>query len=212
MLTSHTATDNDDCGFRRSGDSAEQLSAATLSLEQSVCAGNDRESTSDLTHGREKGKRTVLALNGLVRDRGGAGSNKRLGQGTVCRQVQVREEGQIFAKVAVLRRNRLLHLYDEVGGCPYLVGDDDDACARSGIILVREATAETGSGLQRDSVPTCDQGVDTGRSDRDTILVVLDFSGLRNLHRLTFRSSALSLSEILSLVRKFEFYSEELSI
>ena len=88
----HAAADHDDLRRRHARHATGQHAAATGGLHQRVRADLRREPARDLGHRREQRQRAVRGLHGLVRDRGGARVEQRLGQRLVGGQVQVGEE------------------------------------------------------------------------------------------------------------------------
>src|SRR6202020_1532092 len=112
----------------------------------------------------------------------------RVGAGLVRRQVQVGEEREAGAHPVVLLGDGLLDLEHRVGGAPPLVSVWNNVCAGRHIGVVGELGARARVLLQVDLVAMSGELANTGRGDRDAVLVVLDLAGDADLHGIsTFR-------------------------
>ena len=65
---------------------------------------------------------------------------------------------------------------------PHLVGGGEDLRAGGGELVVGDAGADAGAGLDEDLVTVADELVDARRGDRHPVLVVLDLAGDSDLH------------------------------
>ena len=96
--------------------------------------------------------------------------------------MEVGEEDQAFAEVAVLLLDRLLDLDDHVGEAPDVVGGADDLGAGGLVFVVGHGGEGSGVMLDEDLVAGLDQGLDSGRGDADAALVVFYFFGNADNH------------------------------
>ena len=130
----------------------------------------------DLAHRRQQRQRAVGQLHRLVRDRGGARRQQRVGAGTRRGQVQVGEQDLVGPHPPVLLRDRLLDLQDQLGLGPHVVGAADDGRPGRDEVVVRDRRAGPGVLLDGDLVAVGDELVDTGGRDRHPVLGVLDLT------------------------------------
>ena len=121
VVADDAAADHDDAAGRDAGDAAEQQAAAAERLLEEVRAGLRREPAGDLAHRREQRQRARVGLDRLVGDGGDAAVDERARERLVRRDVQVGEEHEPFAQAAVLGRDRLLHLEQQLGFAPDVV-------------------------------------------------------------------------------------------
>ena len=135
------AAEHDDLRGVHAGDPAEQDPGAALVLHQVVGADLGGEPPGDLAHGGEQRQRAVGQLHGLVGDGRGPGREQRVGRGAVGGEVQVGEQDEVVAQVAVLGRHGFLDLADEVGAPPDLGGVGEDRRAGGGELLVGDGRA-----------------------------------------------------------------------
>ena len=103
---------------RDAGNAAEEDAAAAERLLEEVRPDLDREAARDLAHRREQRQAAVVGLDGLVGDAGDAALDERARQRLVGGDVEVREEDEPLAQAAVLGRDRLLHLEQELRPAP----------------------------------------------------------------------------------------------
>ena len=153
----------------------------------SACAptcGASRPATSDI--GASSGSERSGQLDRLVRDRGDAGGDERLGALARGGEVQVGEEGLALAHAVVLLRDGLLHLEDEVAGRPHVVGGGEDRGTGGDVLLVGDRGADAGVVLDVDLVAVTHELEHAGRGDGDAVLVVLDLAGDSDLHVRSF--------------------------
>ena len=129
VVADDAAADHDDVTRRDAGHAAEQEPAPAERLLEEVRAGLRREAAGDLAHRRQQRQRPVVGLDRLVGDGGDAALDERPRQRLVGRDVEVGEEHEPFAQAAVLRRDRLLDLEQQLGFAPDLVDRRD---ARAG--------------------------------------------------------------------------------
>ena len=130
----------------------------------------------DLAHRGQQRKRAVRRPHGLVRDRGIARHQQRLGARTRRGEVEIREEhlSAPRAEKGILLGNRFLDLQDHVRCGPDLRRVVDDRRAGGDEVLVGNRGAGARGMFDQDPVTRCAQFAHTRRSDRDAKLAVLD--------------------------------------
>ena len=168
------AADDDDAAARRAGHSAEEDAAAAGGTEQLLRADLHRQAPGDLAHGGQERQRAVGQLDGLVGDGGRAGVQQRLRQRGRCGEVEVGEESEVGAQVAVFGSDGLLDLHEKFGGAPDSVGRGNDVRARGAVGLVREPRSGTCPRLDQHAVTARDELVDARRGHADAAFTVLD--------------------------------------
>ena len=99
--------------------------AAALALEVRR-AGLHRHATGDRAHRREQREITGRRLDRLVRDAVDAAVEQLLAELVRGREVEVREQQQVFAHQRELGRDRLFDLHDHVRLAPHLFARRDD--------------------------------------------------------------------------------------
>src|SRR5690606_4779781 len=102
------AAEDHDLAGADAGYAPQQHAAAAVRPFEEVSPHLRRHAAGDLAHGREQRQAAAVELHRLVGDGGGAGSQERIGQGFVGGEVQVGEEDEVIAQVAVLGGDRLL--------------------------------------------------------------------------------------------------------
>ena len=135
------------------------------------CLGG--EPARDLAHRRQQWQPAILGLDRLVRDAGDPALHERARERLVRGDVQVGEEHEPFTEPWILRRNRLLHLEQELGALPDFVDGRDPGAVRL-VLLVGELAAGASTGLDDDIVPALDQLARTCGRQRDPVLLRLD--------------------------------------
>ena len=95
--------------------------------------------------------------------------------------MQVGEEDEALAQPAVLRRDRLLDLQQQLRALPDLVDRPDPGAVRH-VVGVGELAAGSGTGLDDDLVAVLDELARPGRGQRDAILLGLDLLGDADAH------------------------------
>ena len=176
------STEDDHLGRRHARDAAEQDAPAAVRLLERPGAHLRREPARDLAHRREQRQMARRRLDRLVRDAGDARVDERARQGLVRGDVQVREQRQVFAEPAVLLRDRLLHLEQELCRAPHLV-DGRDARADRDVGVVGEARPDAGVLLDGDLVAALNELERACGRESDAILALLDLSGDSDPHR-----------------------------
>ena len=156
---------------------------AALVLHQVVGAHLGRQPAGDLAHRRQqraatgRAAATVSYAMEVV-----PGGQQRVGGRAVGREVQVGEQHEVVAQVAVLRGDRLLDLADEVSARPDLGGVADDGRTGRQEVVVADRRAHPGTRLDEHLVPGRDQLMHPGGREGDAVLAVLDLAGDADLH------------------------------
>ena len=179
------AADDADVAGGDAGDSAEQDAAAAVLFFEVGCADLDGHAAGDFAHRGEQRQRAGAVADRLVGDAGDLLFEQRVGELGKRREVEVGEEDEAFAEVAVLLLDGLLDLDDHVGEAPDVVGGADDLGAVGLVLVVGHGGESAGVVLDEDLVAGLDQGLDAGGSDADAALVIFYFFGNANNH---FRS------------------------
>ena len=96
--------------------------------------------------------------------------------------MQVGEQRLALAHAAVLGLDRLLHLEQQVGLGPHLVGGVDHLRAGGLEVVVGDRRALAGAGLDQHLVTATGQLGDARRGDGDAVLVVLDLGRDADTH------------------------------
>src|SRR4029453_13777252 len=117
-----------------------------------------------------------------VGHRGGAALQQGLGALAAGGQMQVGEQHLVLAEPVELLGDRLLHLEDEVGLAPDLVGGLEHGGPGLLELLVGDGAAQPGALLDHDPVAGVGQLADADRRDRDPVLVVLELPRDANVH------------------------------
>ncbi|MEZ5297420.1 MAG: hypothetical protein R2697_14410 [Ilumatobacteraceae bacterium] len=104
-----------------------------------------REPSGDLRHRGEEGECAAVELHRLVGDAGGAGVDEGLGDLRVGGEVQIREQGEVGAQVAVLALLGFFDLDDHLLR-PGLGGGGDDV-GTGAVVVVGDRCAFAGTGL-----------------------------------------------------------------
>ena len=91
--------------------------------------------------------------------------------------MEVGEEDEALAEVAVLLFDGLLDLDDHVGEAPDVVSGADDLGAGGLVVVVGEGGEGSGVVLDEDGVAGFDEGFDACGGDADAAFVVFDFLG-----------------------------------
>ena len=167
--------------WRYARDTAEQQPAAALRPFEVVRAGLRGEPAGDLAHRRQQGQPAVVRLDRLVRHGRDAAVDERPRERLVGGNVQVGEEDEALAQAAVLGRDRLLHLQQQLRTLPDLVDRADPGAVRL-VVGVRELAAGSGTGLDDDFVAVLDELARPGGGQRDSILLGLDLLGDADAH------------------------------
>ena len=157
--------------------------------------GARRPATSDI--GREERQAAAGELHGLVRDRGDAVRDEAVGEGTVRGEVQVGEQHEVVAEVAVLARDRLLDLEQQLGARPHLGGVVEERRSGGLVLGIRHRRADARAALHEHLVAGGDQVVDSRGSQSHPVLVVLDLGGDADPHRAILSAPPLERSRSL---------------
>jgi hypothetical protein len=96
--------------------------------------------------------------------------------------VQVGEQRQVLTQEAVLRRDGLLDLDEQVGGAPDVGGLGDDLGSRGAVGVVAEARPDAGSALDEHPVAVRRELVDARGRHADAALTVFDLCGNTDDH------------------------------
>jgi hypothetical protein len=178
----HPAADDHDLGRRHTWNPAEQDSPAAIDLLEILGAGLHRHSARDLRHRREEGQLAARELDRLIRDGDRAGLDHGPGEPFVGGEMEVGVQHLARAHSRPLAFDGLLHLDDEVGGRPDLLGPGHDAGPGQGVGLVVEPAAFAGSPLDRHRVSLGDERLDAGRHESDAVFAGLDLFGDADVH------------------------------
>ena len=181
VVADDPAADDDDLPGRDARDAAEQQPTAALRPLEVVRARLRREPAGDLAHRRQQRQPAVVRLDRLVRDGGDAAVDERPRQRLVGGDVQVGEEDEALAQPAVLGRDRLLHLQQQLRAAPDLVDRRDPGAVRL-VVGVGELAPRAGAGLDDDLVAALDELARPGRRQRDAVLLGLDLLGDADAH------------------------------
>ena len=114
------AAEHDDVSGMRAGHARHEQPGAAVRAQHRVRADDRRQSSGDLAHRGEQGKRAGRQLHRLVGDRGDPARHQVRGELRLRREVQVGEEHEIVAEVRVLALDRLLDLEQQLGAVPDL--------------------------------------------------------------------------------------------
>src|SRR5580704_3948683 len=136
----------------------------------------------DRRHRREQRQIAGRRLERLVRDAVDAAIEQLLAELLRRREMQVREQQQIFSHARELGRDRLLDLDDHVGLAPNLVGRRDDLRARGDVRLVGDRRADARVVLDQNGVAALLEDRDAGWSHADAIFLSLDLFGDADAH------------------------------
>ena len=111
---------------------------ATVRLEHGVGPDDGCEAAGDLAHRSEQGQRTGGQLYRLIGDGGDTRGKQRIGERAVGGEVQVGEQHEIAAQVAVLAGDGLFDLEQQVGEGPGLGGVGADYGASLCVFGIRD--------------------------------------------------------------------------
>jgi hypothetical protein len=178
-------TDHDDLGGVDARRAPHQHAPASRLPLQAVGADLGCHPAGDLGHRGEQRERAVGELHRLVGDRGDAGVEQCPGAGLRGGDVEVGEEHLVLAHPPVLLGHGLLHLEHQVGCPPDRIGVREDGGPEGDEVLVGEGGAVPGAPLDHDLVAQRNQLADSGRRECHPVLVVLDFAGNTDSHRLS---------------------------
>ena len=146
-----------------------------MGLPQVEGALLDGQPPGHFAHRREEREAPVRALDGLVGEGDRVGLAEGVGQIGHGGEVEEREEDLVGAKPAVLDRDRLLHLEDEIGLRPHQGGGAQDGADR-GVLLVADPAPDTGSRLHEHPVAVPHEGLGAGGGEGDPLLARLDLA------------------------------------
>ena len=132
--------------------------------------------------GVSRGSEPSALANGLVGHAAHLGRQQPVGQFRQRRQVQIGEQDQARAEVAVLGRLRLLDLDDQVGLAPDLGRAGDDCRAGLHVFPVGDGAAFPGVGLDQHLVSRLAQRRDAAGDQPHAGLVIFDFLGNADDH------------------------------
>ena len=141
------------------------------------CADGRRETPRHFAHRGEQRQAAARQLHRLVRDRRDAVGHEPFGQRAVGGEVEVGEQDQVLAEVAVLARDRLLDLEQQLSAGPDLRRIVEQRRAGGLVFAIRHRRPVARAALHDDLVPDRDQIVHARRGERDAVLVVLDLVG-----------------------------------
>src|SRR5262249_14468469 len=96
-------------------------------------------------------------------------------------EVQIGKQDQVGPQVAILRRQRLLHLHDHLSAAPGLRGGADSR-ADAAILAVADAAAQPRAALDPHLMPARDQCRDAAGRDCNTLLLRLDLPRNADAH------------------------------
>ena len=178
MLTDDATTDDDDLCRRHAGNATDEETGAAVRCLEVVGGRLHGHAAGDLRHRREQWKPALVVGDGFVGDARGAAVDEILGLVGVGGEVQIGEEGLVFAEHGALDGLRLLDLDDHLGRGEHGLGGVADLGAGVAVVIVARTDAATGGRLDEHLVTATGQLADTGRGQSDPTLVVLDF--LRN--------------------------------
>jgi len=176
------AADHDDLAGSDAGDPGQQHAVAAGVLEQRARTGQHGQPAGHLAHRTQQRQRAGVGLDGLVRDRRGAGGQQRCGLGLVGREVQVGEQHLVRPKEAVLGSDRLLDLQQQVGLAPDVGSRLDDRGAGRAVVGIGDRGTGAGSGLHEHLVAALREVVNAGRGDGHPVLLALDLCRDADLH------------------------------
>ena len=188
------AADHDDLGGRHSGNTAEQLAAATVRDLEAVRAGLDGHPPRDFGHRSQQWQSAAVVGHSLVGDGYAAGVDESLGLHRVGRQVQVGEQDLVGTQHGSLDRLRLFDLDDHVGALEDLFGGVDDLGAGGLVHLVVQADLGGAVTLHHDLMAVGDQVADRGRRQSDAVLVDLDLFGDADQHGFSSQGTVVAVT------------------
>ena len=174
-------------GRRDARHACEKKAPAELRTFEILCAFLNAHAAGDLAHRRQAGQIALPTAQRLIRDRRDARGQHVPGQVFACGEVEVREHHLPGAQQRPFLRLRLLYFDDEVRLAVHDRGRRGDLSACLGVMLVRNAAAETRAGLNDHTMTCPGEFFHAGRNHADAILILLDFSGYTDLHEMSFR-------------------------
>ena len=142
----------------------------------------DAHAAGNLAHGGEQRKSAHAVADGLVSDAGDFFVEQGVGELAERGEMEVGEEDEAFAEVAILFVGGLLDFDDHVGEAPDVISGADDLGAGSLEVIVGEGGERAGVGLDEHLVAIFREGFDSGRGDAYAALVIFDFLGYANGH------------------------------
>ena len=151
-----SADDADVAGWD-AGDSAEEDAAASVLFFKIGCADLDGHAAGDFAHGGEERECASAVANGLVGDAGDLLFEQRVGEVGERREMQIGEEDEALAEVAVFFFDWLFDLDDHVGEPPDVVGGADDLGAGGLVFVVGHGGERSGVVLDQHLVAGFDE-------------------------------------------------------
>jgi hypothetical protein len=121
-------------------------------------------------------------FDGFVRDGDAAGVLDADGQLAAGGEVEVGEDDLALADLPDFLGQRFLHLADQIGLGPDLVGGVDDGCAERVILFVGQAAAGAGAAFDQHGVAGLAKLLDAGGCHCNAILIRLNFLGNADDH------------------------------
>ncbi|MNM21330.1 hypothetical protein D3C81_316890 [compost metagenome] len=107
--------------------------------------------------------------------------------------MQVREQNESGAEVAVFALKRLLHFHHHLGAVPHIGGACNQFRSRCCVFRIRKSAAEARTLLDQYLVTFLDKANDSCRCNGYAILVILDFLGYSDDHSTHLLSLWMSL-------------------
>src|SRR5262249_7800731 len=152
VVTDDAAAEDDDVRGQDTGDAAEENAAALERPLEKLGAFLDAHAAGDFAHGREQGQGAVAIADGLVGDGGDAGGEDSVCELAVGGEMEIGEDDLAAAHEGPFGGERLLHLDDEIAAGPDFLGRLDEDGALLLVLLVGDAAALSGAGLEEDLV------------------------------------------------------------
>ncbi len=176
------SADDADVARGGAGDAAEQNAAAAVVFFEIGGADLDAHASGDLAHRGEQRQVAGAVADGLIGDAGDFFLEQGVGESAERSEVEVGEEDEAFAEVAVLGLGGLFDFDDHVGEAPDVIGGADDFSAGGLEVVVGEGGECAGVGFDEDFVAAFGESFDSSRGDAYATLVIFYFFGYADNH------------------------------
>ena len=178
----HAAAQDHHAGRRHARYAAQQDPAPAIGRLQVLRTDLDRHAPGHFAHRRQQRQRPVLFLDRLIGDRRHPRFHELRRQLRQRRQMEIGEQRQVVAEVAVFGRLRLLDLDDQVRRIPDIGRRRHDARPGLDIIFVGQRRKRARSRLHHHLMARLHQRGYAVRHQADSRLVVFNFSRNTNDH------------------------------
>ena len=141
-----------------------------------------RHAAGDFRHRGEQRQRSLRARHRLIGDGGHAGGYEILGLRTVGSEMEISEQDLPAPEFLALGRERLLHLDDHLRAREHRICVGGNFGAGRLVIRIRQAGAQSGIGLDNDTMALHGEFVHRRGHEPDAVFVVLDLFRHANKH------------------------------